>query len=97
MRAAGLAVALARDGVPFRSAHTIVGSIVSAAEKEGASIESVAARELAKVAPNLVPRLPGLLAAEESVASKKARGGTAPDAVRESLVAARARTRAPSG
>jgi argininosuccinate lyase len=97
MMAAGLAVALAREGVPFRSAHTIVGSIVSAAEKEGASIESVAARELAKVAPSLVPRLPGLLAAEESVASKKARGGTAPDAVRESLLAARARTRAPSG
>src|SRR5262249_49506017 len=35
MMAAGLAVALARDGLPFRKAHALVGTLVAEAQKSG--------------------------------------------------------------
>jgi argininosuccinate lyase len=93
MMAAGLAVALAREGVPFRRAHTLVGTWVMTAQKEGATIEGVVGRELGKVAPGLLPRISDLFDPARSVGSKKAPGGTAPESVRVALLAARARTR----
>jgi argininosuccinate lyase len=83
MLAASLAVALAREGVPFRTAHARVGALVAKAQREGVPLRAAAAAELS-------PAVLGALDLETAVRAKAARGGTAPDAVRASLAAARA-------
>jgi argininosuccinate lyase len=90
MMAAGLAVALAREGLPFREAHALVGGMVAAARREGSSLRAVAARELVSSAPALAARLGELLDPAASVRTRRVTGGTAPEAVRASLLAARA-------
>jgi argininosuccinate lyase len=97
MMAAGLAVALAREGMPFRKAHTLVGSIVAEAQREGIGLNAAAAKMLRSHSPGVGARLESLLDPAKAVRSKAARGGTAPDAVRASLRAALARLDAPSG
>jgi argininosuccinate lyase len=88
MMAAGLAVALAREGMPFRKAHGVVGSIVARAQKSGRSLKAVAADELAELSPAVAARLDQLFDPLEAVKAKSLPGGAAPDAVRASLAAA---------
>jgi argininosuccinate lyase len=89
MLAAGLAVALARNGLPFRKAHEAVGSLVTEAQRTGRTLFDVAASRLPELAPGLANRLDALFNPAQAVAAKVAPGGTAPDAVRASLAAAR--------
>lgn len=91
MMAAGLAVALAREGMPFREAHRLVGSLVSEAQKSGRSLSQTAAERLKAVSPGVVTRLDALLDPKQAVEAKSLTGGTAPQAVRVSLDAAIAR------
>jgi argininosuccinate lyase len=93
MMAAGLAVALAREGMPFRKAHALVGALVAEAQKSGEPLRKTAAASLASVSPAVAARLDVLFDPAEAVRAKAVRGGTAPDAVRASLEAARARVR----
>ncbi len=93
MMAAGLAVALAREGMPFRKAHGLVGALVAEAQKAGASLRETAARALVSVSPVVASRLNALFDPAEAVRAKATPGGTAPAAVRVSLEAARARVR----
>jgi argininosuccinate lyase len=85
MMAAGLAVALAREGMPFRKAHGVVGSLVAQAQKSGRSLKAVAADELKSASPSVAARLDQLFDPLEAVKAKSLKGGAAPDAVRESL------------
>ena len=85
MMAAGLAVALAREGMPFRKAHGVVGSLVARAQKSGRSLKAVAADELAGLSPAVAARLDQLFDPLEAVKAKSLPGGAAPDAVRASL------------
>jgi argininosuccinate lyase len=85
MMAAGLAVALAREGMPFRKAHGVVGSLVARAQKSGRSLKAVAADELAGLSPAVAARLDQLFDPLEAVKAKSLPGGAAPDAVRVSL------------
>ena len=89
MMAAGLAVALARDGMPFRKAHALVGSLVAESQAQGSTLRTVAARRLPEVSPAVAARVDSLFDPHQAVRTKAARGGTAPDAVRASLRAAR--------
>jgi argininosuccinate lyase len=91
MMAAGLAVALAREGMPFRKAHHVVGALVGESQRTGRSLKAVAAEGLAAASPAVAARLDALFDPLEAVAAKSLRGGTAPDAVRASLDAAAAR------
>jgi len=91
MMAAGLAVALAREGLPFRKAHHVVGALVARSQKSGRSLKAVAAEELPSVSPAVAARLDTLFDPLEAVRAKSLRGGTAPGAVRVSLDAALAR------
>jgi argininosuccinate lyase len=93
MMAAGLAVALARDGMPFRKAHALVGQLVAEAQRTGTGLRETAAAALSSQAPAVAGRLTALFDPTEAVATKAARGGTAPAAVRASLEAAVARLR----
>ncbi len=100
MMAAGLAVAIAREGVPFRKAHGIVGSLVAEAQRTGTSLKETAAQKLREISPKVAARLDRLFDPAEAVRAKAAPGGTAPAAVLASLAAARARvgpTSAPRG
>jgi argininosuccinate lyase len=91
MMAAGLAVALAREGMPFRKAHHVVGGLVAKAQKSGGSLKAVAKETLAAVSPKVAARLEVLFDPLEAVKAKSLVGGTAPEAVRASLDAALAR------
>jgi argininosuccinate lyase len=93
MMAAGLAVALAREGMPFRKAHGLVGSLVAEAQKSGTTLRETAARVLPAHSPAVAARLAALFDPDQAVRAKAARGGTAPDAARESLAAAAERVR----
>jgi argininosuccinate lyase len=93
MMAAGLAVALARGGMPFRKAHGLVGSLVAEAQRSGTTLREAAARALGAQVPALVSSLDALFDPDQAVRAKVATGGTAPDAVRASLAAARERVR----
>ena len=90
---ASLAVALAREGMPFRKAHGLVGGLVAQAQKSGRSLHEEAAAQLTAESPKVAARLATIFDPEAAVAAKSVRGGTAPDAVRASLAAARARVR----
>jgi argininosuccinate lyase len=94
MMAAGLAVALAREGMPFRKAHGVVGSLVAQAQRDGRSLRETAAATLQATSPAVAARLHELFDPAQAVRAKAVRGGTAPDAVRASLQAARARLQA---
>ena len=91
MMAAGLAVALAREGMPFREAHRLVGALVAEAQKGSRSLKAVAGERLPAVSPAVAARLDALFDPLEAVRMKSLRGGTAPDAVRASLDTALAR------
>jgi argininosuccinate lyase len=88
LMAAGLAVALARDGMPFRRAHTLVGSLVAEAQRSARPLREVAASALSGPAPAVAARLAELLDPAASMRAKAAAGGTAPAAVRAALEAA---------
>jgi argininosuccinate lyase len=91
MMAAGLAVALAREGMPFRKAHHLVGSLVAESQRSGRPLKAVAAERLPALSPGVAARLEAVFDPLEAVKSRSLRGGTAPDAVRASLDAALAR------
>ena len=96
MMAAGLAVALAREGMPFRKAHALVGSLVAEAQRSGGSLRETAAHALRAQVPALTVSLDQIFDPDAAVRAKAAPGGTAPDAVRASLAGARVRVRARS-
>ena len=94
MMAAGLAVALAREGMRFRKAHGLVGQMVAEASRTGTTLRETAARVLPAHSPAVAARLERLFDPDEAVRAKAVRGGTAPDAVVASLDAALRRLRA---
>jgi argininosuccinate lyase len=91
MIAANLAVALAREGMPFRKAHHVVGSLVGESQRSGRTLKQTAAERLPALSPVIAARLDAIFDPLEAVRTKSLPGGTAPDAVRASLDAAAAR------
>lgn len=80
---------LVRQGVPFRVAHEAAGAAVKAAEQRGAGLDELSDAELAAISPELTPQVREVLTVEGSVASRDARGGTAPVRVAEQLAGVR--------
>jgi argininosuccinate lyase len=101
-----LADALVRRGVPFRTAHHLVGALVAAAERDGvrllpdlppatieellAASDDAAARRLAGEA-GIGATLLAAATIEGSLAAADVTGGTAPSRVAAAIAAARAR------
>jgi argininosuccinate lyase len=85
MMAAGLAVALALDGMPFRRAHERVGALVAESARTGKPLPEVASQGLAEEAPGVASRLNEVFDPASAVRTRRARGGTDPEAVREGL------------
>ncbi|WP_263120659.1 argininosuccinate lyase [Cellulomonas fimi] len=84
---------LVRQGVAFRIAHEVAGACVRACEQHSPAIElwELTDDELSAISEHLTPAVREVLTVEGSVASRDARGGTAPVRVAEQLGRARDR------
>ena len=76
---------LVRRGVPFRVAHEVAGSCVRRCEELGLELHQLSDEQFAEISPHLTPEVRTVLTAEGSVASRRGRGGTAPERVRAQL------------
>ncbi len=81
---------LVRQGVPFRSAHEIAGACVRTCEERGIELWDLSDDDLAAVSPQLTAGVRDVLSVPGALASRSAKGGTAPERVREQLDAVRA-------
>jgi argininosuccinate lyase len=79
--ATDLADWLARRGVPFRSAHEIVGKIVKKLVESGRGMEELTLAELKEFYPEADGSALDALKVENSVAARRHAGGTAKEAV----------------
>jgi argininosuccinate lyase len=89
--ATDLAEALARNGVPFHSAHQIAGRLVLESVRSGKKPADWNAESLAKFAPEFTPDIARLLDPREGMKTREIAGGTGPRTVAAALVEARAR------
>jgi len=80
---------LVRHGMPFRLAHEVAGACVRQCEARGIELWDLSDDDLADISPDLTPAVRKVLSVEGSLASRDARGGTAPARVREQLASAR--------
>ena len=87
--ATDLAEWLARQGVPFRTAHQAAGACVRLAESRGVGLSELSEMELAAVHPELSVDVRRVLNVAGSISSRDAYGGTAPERVAEQLQRAR--------
>jgi argininosuccinate lyase len=68
--------------MPFRRAHHVTGQIVALAEARGVPLEKLPLADMRKVEPKITPAIFKVLSVENSVASRRSFGGTAPVNVR---------------
>jgi len=88
LTATDLADYLVRRGVPFRTAHSIVGEAVAWCVDNGRELHELSIDELRRFSPLIGADVLSYIAVEGSVRSRKVPGGTAPEAVRTALDAA---------
>jgi argininosuccinate lyase len=74
---------LVRQGVPFRVAHELAGECVRVCEEAGIELDELSDEQFAAISPSLRPEVREVLNVAGSLASRDARGGTAPDRVAE--------------
>ncbi|MGL4281095.1 MAG: argininosuccinate lyase, partial [Albidovulum sp.] len=72
-------------GLPFRDAHHVTGALVALAEKKGCDLPDLSITEMTGVHPSITQDIYSVLGVQNSVASRKSYGGTAPDQVREQV------------
>jgi argininosuccinate lyase len=68
--------------LPFRDAHHVTGRIVAAAAAAGVTLEKLPLKAMQAVEPRITKAVYGVLSVGNSVKSRKAYGGTAPQNVR---------------
>ncbi len=85
MNATDLADYLVEHGVPFRSAHGIVGRIVRSCVERGVKIEDLPLGELKRFSPKIEKDVYAYLTADAGVGRRRSEGGTAPVNVRRRL------------
>ncbi len=90
LTATDLVYYLVRKGISFRSAHEIVGKIVSYCEGSNMELAYVSLAELKTFSDKFSYDVMRILSAESSVSSKDVHGGTAPNKVKEAIKRARA-------
>jgi argininosuccinate lyase len=81
---------LVRQGVPFRVAHEVAGECVRVCEGRGIELADLSDADLTAISPHLTPAVREVLTVAGSLASRSARGGTAPVRVAEQLEELRA-------
>jgi len=68
--------------LPFRDAHHVTGRIVAAAAEAGVALDKLPLKAMQAVEPRITKAVYGVLSVGNSVKSRKAYGGTAPQNVR---------------
>ena len=76
---------LVRQRVPFRVAHEVAGECVRVCEARGVELADLSDADFAAISEHLTPGVRDVLTVEGSLASRSARGGTAPDRVADQL------------
>jgi argininosuccinate lyase len=89
MLATDLADYLVNKGMPFRQAHHAAGQAVKAAQDQGIGLSQLSVETLRAISPLFTNDVTGVFDFGQSVAARRAYGGTAPDAVREQIAGAR--------
>ena len=98
--AAGVAYATATDladflvrelKIPFRDAHHITARIVKIASDKGKDLEELELSDMQSVEPRINKRVFAVLSVENSVKSRNSFGGTAPENVKNAVLAAKKR------
>jgi argininosuccinate lyase len=77
--------------IPFREAHHITGNAVKLAESKNCDLRDLTLADMQSVEPRITNDVFNVLTVEASAASRTSFGGTAPDNVRQQVVAARQR------
>lgn len=90
MLATDLADYLVRKGMPFRQAHHIVGQVVQIASRQNVPLSKVPLDTLQTLSKLFAGDVAEVFDFAASIARRKAPGGTAPDAVKEQIRAAKA-------
>jgi argininosuccinate lyase len=96
MMATDLADHLVRHGVTFREAHGVVGGLVRESEQRGCELHELPLASFQQAHAVFDQGVYDALAARSSVERRNVEGGTAPEAVRAQLDAARGSLRVPS-
>ncbi len=68
-------------GLPFRNAHHVTGALVKLAENKGLGLEALSLTEMQGVESGITEAVFSVLGVENSVASRRSFGGTAPENV----------------
>ena len=68
--------------MPFRQAHHVTGRLVALAEEKGVDLPELTLEEMRAVEPRITEDVYSVLGVENSVASRKSFGGTAPENVK---------------
>ena len=92
--ATDLADYLVRKGLPFRDAHEAVARAVRTASDRGVDLAELSLDELRSFSPLIEADVADSLTLEGSVASRRHRGGTAPEQVRAQIARHRGRLKA---
>jgi argininosuccinate lyase len=74
---------VSRLGMPFREAHHVTGRLVAEADRKGCALAELSLSDLKAVEPLITAEIFDVLTVENSVASRRSYGGTAPENVRK--------------
>ncbi len=85
LAATDMADYLVTKGVPFRTAHAMVGQTVRYAEERGQELEELTLEEIRRFAPPAAPDIFAWLSPEETVHRRRSLMGTAPERVEAAL------------
>jgi argininosuccinate lyase len=91
--ATDLAEYLVRKGVPFRSAHAVVGQVLAKAADQGVPPAELTLDELHELSPEFDESVSTVWDYRESVARRDSEGGVSPRAIAEQIEKAEARHR----
>jgi argininosuccinate lyase len=89
MLATDLADYLVAKGMPFREAHHVSGRAVRMAGEQGIQLSQLSLEDLQELSPLFDADVANVFDFDKSVARRKAAGGTAPEAVKAQIEAAR--------
>ncbi|MCK5779203.1 MAG: argininosuccinate lyase [Rhodospirillales bacterium] len=77
--------------MPFRDAHHVTGALVKMAEQKGCGLEDLSLDDMRSIEKGITEDVFGVLGVDNSVASRRSFGGTAPENVARQVQDARAR------
>jgi len=90
LNATDIAEHFAKQGIPFREAHSIVGRMVKACEVKGCDFEDLTDEELQAIDPRVSKASLGDISIKACVNARVSFGGTAPSEVRRQIQAGKA-------